>query len=188
MDNTPGGPDTAAEQQTLSSQNEETGKRPATSKRGGGGRIRPWQVLAIVAVLMLGGAGGYFGYTWLTDGGSTPLTEGQQLIPVTRGDLTNQVSTNGSVVFPEREALAFGAPGTVGAVLVVEGQNVEEGQALASLDEAAVAGLERVVAQAEVALREAEDSLAEARESADALALAQAESAVAAAGLAAQEA
>jgi len=159
-----------------------------TSKRGGGGRIRPWQALAIAAVLALGATGGYFGYTWLTDGGSTPLTEGQQLVPVMRGDLTNQVSTNGSVVFPEREALAFGAPGTVDAVLVAEGEDVEEGQALASLDEATVAGLERVVAQAEVAAREAEDSLAEAREPADALALAQARSAVAAAELGVQEA
>ena len=172
----------------MSSQSGETEKAPAIEKRRGSRRIRPWQALAIAAVLVLGGAGGYFGYTWLTDDGATPLTEGQQLVPVTRGDLTNQVSTNGSVVFPEREALAFGAPGTVGAVLVAEGEAVEEGQALASLDETTVAGLERVAAQAEVALREAEDSLAEARAPADALALAQAESAIAAAELARQEA
>ena len=171
----------------MSSQNEETGKTPATSKHRGGGRIQPWQALAIVAVLVLGGAGGYFGYTWVA-GGSTPLTEGQQLVPVTRGDLTNQVSSNGSVVFPEREMLTFGAPGIVGPVLVAEGEDVEEGQVLASLDESAVARLEYAVAQAEVAAQDAGDRLAEARQPADALALAQAESAIAAAELGLEQA
>ncbi|NQU97660.1 MAG: efflux RND transporter periplasmic adaptor subunit [Chloroflexi bacterium] len=171
----------------MSSQSGETEKTPVIEKRRGSRRIRPWQALAIVAVLVLGGAGGYFGYTWVA-GGSTPLTEGQQLVPVTRGDLTNQVSSNGSVVFPEREMLTFGAPGTVGAVLVTEGEDVEEGQVLAYLDESAVARLEYAVAQAEVAAQDAKDRLAEARQPADALALAQAESAIAAAGLGLEEA
>jgi len=134
--------------------------------------------VAIVAVLVLGGAGSYYGYSWLSDRGGSELAEGQQLIPVTRGNLTNQVSTNGSVVFPERESLAFGAPGTVGEVLVAEGEYVEAGQALASLDQTTIASLERAAAQAEVAVEDAADQLAEAKETADALSLAQAESAI----------
>lgn len=145
--------------------------------------IRPWQALAIVAVVALGGAGGYFGYSWISGRDSSSLGANQQLVPVQKGNLTNQVSTNGSVVFPKREVLSFAAPGTVGALLVSEGDQVEEGQALASLDEATVSKLELAVAQAEVAVQEAEDRLAGAKEPADALALAQAEAAIAAAEL-----
>ena len=64
------------------------------------------------------------------------------------GDLVNQVSTNGSIVFPNREILTFGTQGAVGGVLVEEGQQVEEGQILADLDRSTVASLEKAVAQA----------------------------------------
>ena len=58
------------------------------------------------------------------------------------GDLVNQVSTNGSIVFPNTEILTFGTQGAVGEVLVEEGQQVEEGQILADLDRSTVASLE----------------------------------------------
>jgi len=166
------------EREVLSTPDSEPENTPAVPRTGRRNTIRPWQAVAIVAVLVLGGAGSYYGYSWLSDRGGSELAEGQQLIPVTRGNLTNQVSTNGSVVFPERESLAFGAPGTVGEVLVAEGEYVEAGQALASLDQTTIASLERAAAQAEVAVEDAADQLAEAKETADALSLAQAESAI----------
>ena len=68
--------------------------------------------------------------------------------------------------------MTFGTQGTVGEVLVEEGQVVKEGQPLAMLDAATVASLEKAVAQARVNLRNAQEELdafsdtSEARESA----------------------
>ena len=78
-----------------------------------------------------------------------------------RGDLINQVSTNGSLVFPNKEALRFGSQGSVGEVSVEEGDVVTQGQLLASLDGASTAALERAAAQARVDLRDAQDLLDE---------------------------
>ena len=141
--------------------------------------LKLWQIGVLFGAL-LGAAGATYGiYTLVSDSGQEGLAEGQQLIPVQVGDLVNQISTNGSLIFPNKETLNFGTQGTVGVVLVEEGQQVEEGQPLASLDEAAVASLEKAVAQARVNLRNAEDALAEARDPHTPLELAQAEASVA---------
>ena len=122
-------------------------------------RLKGWQI-GVLAAVLLGAAGVTYGiYALVSDSGSGGLGEDQEVIPVQFGDLVNQVSTNGSLIFPNKETLTFGTQGTVGAVLVEEGQRVEEGQPLASLDEAGVASLERVVAQARVNLQRAEDVL-----------------------------
>ena len=131
--------------------------------------LKLWQIGVLFGAL-LGAAGATYGfYTLVSDSGQEGLAEGQQLIPVQVGDLVNQISTNGSLIFPNKETLNFGTQGTVGVVLV------EEGQPLAGLDEAAVASLEKAVAQARVNLRNAEDALAEARDPHTPLDLAQAE-------------
>ena len=86
--------------------------------------LRPWHIVAL-AVVLLGSAGATYGiYASSTSADVTALAENQQLIPVQYGTLTNQVSTNGSLAFPEREELTFGAAGTVAEVLVTEGQRV----------------------------------------------------------------
>ena len=54
--------------------------------------------------------------------------------PVTRGDLVDSVSSDGSIVFPERSALSFGTAGTVDEILVSVGDTVVIGQELVSLD------------------------------------------------------
>ena len=97
------------------------------------------------------------------------LSEGQQLVNARIGDLLQQVSTNGTVTFPEREWQAFEPQGTVGAILVAEGDEVTEGQAIATLDAATVASLERRLINAQIALRDAEDSFTTLVDDAEAL-------------------
>ena len=140
--------------------------------------LKLWQVGVLVAVLM-GAAGVTYGvYALVSGSGGSGLAENQQLIPVQYGNLVNQVSTNGSIIFPNRETLTFDTQGTVGDVLVEEGQRVEEGQALARLDETTTASLEKVVAQANINLKNAEDALEKAKDPHTPLDMAQAETAV----------
>ena len=141
--------------------------------------LRPWQI-GVLAAVLVGAIGATFGvYLLLGDADETELTADQQLIPVQYGNLVNEVSVNGSLVFPDREALSFGAQGTVEEVLVEEGQRVEKGQALASLDVETVATLEKAVAQARVDLQDTEEALAKAKDPHTALDLARAEADVA---------
>jgi len=140
--------------------------------------LKLWQIGVLIAVLF-GAAGATYGvYAWVSGSGQTRLREDQQLIPVQYGNLVNQVSTNGSLIFPNRETLTFGTQGTVGEVLVEEGEQVEAGQPLARLDQAAGAALEKAVAQARVNLQNAEEALAEARTPHTDLEIAQAEAVV----------
>ena len=123
--------------------------------------IRAWQaaLLAVVVVTMLGAT--YGGYLLATRDGGGELAEDQQLIPVQRGDLVNEVSVSGSLLFPDRETLHFGSQGAVGRVIVEVGQQVGDGDPLVVLDEESITGLEKSAAQARVDLRDAEDALAE---------------------------
>lgn len=116
------------------------------------------------------------------------LEEGQQLVQVTRGDLVNQITSSGSVVFPKREQLTFGTTGTIGAILVAEGDTVTQGQELARYDDATVTNLERDVAQAEFDLKKSMDTLEELHEPPAELDIVEAEAAVAKAELAVQNA
>lgn len=116
------------------------------------------------------------------------LEEGQQLVQVRRGDLVNQITSSGSVVFPNRQELSFDIAGTIGEVLVVEGDEVREGQELARLDDATITNLERDVAQAEVDLQRSRETLEELLEPPTALAVVEAEADIAKAELAVQRA
>ena len=123
-----------------------------------------------------------------SDGEEAPLEEGQQLVKVMRGDLVNQITSSGSIVFPNREELFFGTAGTIGAILVEEGDTVTAGQELARLDEGTIANLERDVAQAEFDLQKSHDALEEALEPVPYLKVAEGKSAIAKAELAVQQA
>ena len=155
--------------------------------------LRPWQI-AVLAVLMLGAGGTAVGLYLATSNGESALEEGQQIVPVSRGDLVSDVSLSGNLVYPERETLRFGTEaateGTfiVGRVLVSEGQTVPAGTALVALDAETVAELETDVVRALRALSEAEDALQDARAGATGLQLAQASSDLADAELALQAA
>ena len=145
--------------------------------------IHLWQILLLFAIL-LGSSGATYGVYLLASGsGGSGIGENQQVIPVQYGNLVNQVSTNGSLVFPNREALTFGTQGTVAEVQVEEGDQVENGQRLLRLDGATVASLEEAVAKAQLAVRNAEEALALANDPHTSLDMAQAEASVASARL-----
>ena len=123
-----------------------------------------WQILVLVAVLFGSAGSVYFLYTNATEPDITELADNQQLIPVQYGAIVNQVSTNGSVTFPERETLRFGIEGTIGELLVEKGQSIGAGQELARLDAPTIATLEEAVAQAKVDLLDAQEALGTLRE------------------------
>ena len=141
--------------------------------------LKMWQVATLVVVLAAMGGGTFGGYVLLRDDGGGTLEEDQSIIPVQRGDLVNDVSISGTLIYPDREALSFGTPGGVGQVLIEEGQQVQQGQPLVMLDDETIANLEKAVAQARVGLRDAEEALAELVSVASGLDLAQAQAAVA---------
>ena len=155
-------------------------------------QMSPGQVFAIflVAAVILGIAAVVFIQNREDGEGSVEaaLEEGQQIVQVRRGDLVNQVSSSGSIVFPNREELTFGISGTIGEVLVAEGDNVSQGQELMRMDGATIAGLERDVAQAEFDLERSRETLEEILEPVPYLLVAEGKSAVAKAQLALQRA
>ena len=140
--------------------------------------LKLWQVLAVVIVFVGTTGGVYAAYTFATDTDNGGLEENQQLVPVQLGNLVNDISISGSLVYSDRETLRFGRQGTVEEVFVEEGQIVDVGEPLARLDSETIADLEKSVAQSRITVREAEDALATAL-TPDAQALARAESDVA---------
>ena len=148
--------------------------------------MKRWQI-GVLVVALFGVIGVIHGvYAILSSSGKVDLNEDQQLIRVTVGDLINDVAINGSLVYPNKDVLTFGFQGTVDEVFVEEGDQVQEGQPLASLDVETIAILEKAVAQARVDLREAEDALADSGNPGSELDVAQAEVNVANATLALQ--
>jgi len=146
-----------------------------------------WQI-AVLTVVLFGAAGAtYGGYVRGTSPDLVDLEENQQLIPVKYGDLINEITTNGSLVFPNRETLSFGSPGTVMEILVEEGSPVTAGQVLAKLDATSVASLAQQVAQRELDLNDSTEILEETR-AIDPLELAQKKEAVASARFQSKEA
>ena len=114
--------------------------------------LKLWQ-MGVLAVVLVGSVGAtVWLYSQVSESGRTDLDDDQQLIHVQLGDLVNQVSIDGSLIFPNKEMLNFGTQGTVGKVMVEEGDAVKEGQPLAKLDSTTVASLEKSVAQAQINL------------------------------------
>ena len=150
--------------------------------------LKLWQVSVMLGVF-LGAAGITYGsYAIVSSSSEAGLSENQQLIPVQYGNLLNEVSTNGSIVFPNKETLTFDSQGTVGQVLVEEAQQVEEGQELARLDQTTIASLEKKVAEARITLRDAEDALTKAQDPHTELDIAEAEAKLANAQLSLKDA
>jgi hypothetical protein len=72
--------------------------------------LKRWQMVALLLVILRAASATYGVYTRVSASGQVELAENQQLIPVGSGNLTNQVSTSGNLVFPERESLTFAPP------------------------------------------------------------------------------
>ena len=123
------------------------------------GRLRRWQVIALVVVLVVIAVGAFVMYRNATSSDTAGLEEDQQLVNVRRGDLVNEISISGSVSFPERVNMTFGSQGVVAEVLVKEGERVSAGDTIARLDAETIARLEREVTEASAAVRDAQNEL-----------------------------
>ena len=76
--------------------------------------IRPWQILVLVVAPFIVAGMVYGAYTVATRDADDDLAEDQQLIPVQRGDLVNDVSISGSLAYSEREIPDVRQPGHAG--------------------------------------------------------------------------
>ncbi len=116
----------------------------------------------VLVILLLVAAGAVYGVYLLGSGsGQDALEENKQLIPVSTGNLVDQVSISGSLVFPTKEVLKFGAEGVVGEISVEEGDRVEAGQVIGVLDLETRVTLRQEVDDARVKLKEAQESVAD---------------------------
>jgi len=84
----------------------------------------------------------------------------EQLIEVVRGDLLISVSGNGNIETSREAMLSFGSGGRIDKISVEEGDEVTEGDVMASLD---TRTLELAETQAEVALTQAQIALTQAQ-------------------------
>ena len=84
----------------------------------------------------------------------------EQLVEVVRGDLLISVSGNGNIETSREAMLSFGSGGRIEKISVEEGDEVTEGDVMASLDPRT---LELAKTQAEVALTQAQIALTQAR-------------------------
>ena len=101
-----------------------------------------------------------------------------KVVEVQRGNLVVDIPASGNLALSHKEELAFEMSGTVEEILVEEGDTVEEGQVLVSLDasewedelralERQVIAKERDLLQAKISLRSAELALEKAEEPTD---------------------
>jgi len=104
------------------------------------------------------------------------VDDNRRPVAVKRGTLLDDVTASGSVTFPELESLRFDISGTIAELLVEEGEPVFEGQLLIILDDVTIAALESSVANAEIALQDASENLADLLNGASSLEIAVAES------------
>ena len=141
--------------------------------------LKSWKLWTALVIVVAAGAAGYYGYSQWSDSGAEEEAGQTQLVPITLGNLVNDVSVPGTITYTTRETLTFGQQGFVSDVSVSEGDAVSAGDALATLDTETVANLERAIAQARNDVRDAEDSLEEARNPYTPVQIAQAESDVA---------
>lgn len=124
-----------------------------------------------LALLLLGGAGGYLYYDANLAAAQTPTSPTVQTSTVRRGEIVVSATGAGAVVADAAVNLAFRSGGLLLELPVQVGDSVQAGDLLARLDDT---DAQAAVAQAEIALRQAEISLAKLMADPDAAALASA--------------
>ena len=115
--------------------------------------------MTAVIILLVVVAGAFVATQRSSNQDTADIPEDQQVIPVRRGDLIQEITITGSLSLPNRETLAFGSAGVIAEIMVEEGDKVSARQTLAVLDQEDIAALEEKVIQARVALRDAEEAL-----------------------------
>jgi len=129
--------------------------------------VRIYKIMLIVLVLCVVGA---LSISCGSESDSAAVTE-EQVVTVQRGDLTVDITAVGNLAFSHQEEMKFDVEGTIGEILVEVGDQVEEDQVLAKLDDVSITSLElelpqaeAAVADAKVALEAAEEALEDAEE------------------------
>ena len=115
--------------------------------------MKSWQIVTILLMCLI----------VVTSTACNPFTDDEQettqkLIEVARGDLTIIVSGSGNIKIIDEMKLAFGVAGRVDKIYIEEGDEVSEGETLASLETDA---LELAVTQAKVAHTKAQVTITE---------------------------
>ena len=118
-----------------------------------------WRISLLVLLLLASGGAVYGIYIWVGREDSDALEEDQQIVAVAEGNLVNQVVISGSLQFPTRETLKFGAAGVVEELRVEEGDYVEAGQVITALDVETLAELREDIDDARVKIQDAEDAI-----------------------------
>jgi HlyD family secretion protein len=135
---------------------------------------RIW-LIALIALLLTAGSG-YLAYTrYYRAQAQEPEQPTLETATVTEGDIVLTADGSGELIPGDELELSFRASGRLAEVLVETGEEVAEGDLLASLE---TDSLERAVAEAEVALRIAQLELADTREGPSEAELADAEAKV----------
>jgi len=144
-----------SEQQTAPDQAQ--GQSGPVKSRSAGLPAKKIGIFAIVATIVAMGA--YFGTQTFLLNEDEP-DDNRRAITAQRGTLLDEVSASGSVEFPELESMRFDISGSVGELMVEEGDIVTAGLPLILLDGVTVAALESALAIAEIELENAGEELA----------------------------
>jgi multidrug efflux pump subunit AcrA (membrane-fusion protein) len=96
---------------------------------------RIWIVAAVVAFLLLGGAGIV---VWRLTSSSTAGTTTERTVEVTQQTIKQTVGSTGTLQPKRRADLSFSTSGTINSVRVSVGEHVVKGQRLAAIDTAAL--------------------------------------------------
>jgi HlyD family secretion protein len=111
--------------------------RPALPLPGGRlGGVRGFGTLQNVLLglaLLLGGLGGYYGFTHFYESANQPPATGQP-VRVTRTTIRNTVSATGTVTATEQSNLTFQTSGQITDIFVKSGDVLQQGQPIAALD------------------------------------------------------
>ena len=129
----------------------------------------------------------YFLFNQLSDSTESPMNVNEEVYIVELGSVVIDVSTNGTLIFPNRTNIEFGVAGTVEQVFVEEGDEVIKGDLLAGFDSTTVSALKKNLATKEVNLDAEKENLNTLLQP-DLLAVAQAEKTVSAAKLSLKQA
>jgi len=116
-----------------------------------------WTALLVVLAIAIVGSAGYLGAR-RTGGQTDRSVQAPSTIPVDRGDVQQVVSAPGHLVGTRQVTLAVQTPGRLAEVNVHPGDHVNAGDLLARLD---TADLDLVYQNAQVAVRIAQDRLAQ---------------------------
>ena len=68
-------------------------------------RLKSWKLWAVVVIVVAVVAGGYYAFTTWSDSSAEEDAAQTQLVPVTRGDLVNDVSVTGTLTYTTREII-----------------------------------------------------------------------------------